>query len=97
VNDETSASVMKWFYYYLSKGKYKNEALRLAKLHYLKRSAPSYAAPYYWAAYEVLGDSSPVAYNRNLRIVIYCLVIILAAGIAVFYFRRRRISPDRSL
>ncbi len=97
VNDETSASIMTRFYYYLSKGKYKNEALRLAKLDYLKTSNPAYANPYYWAAYEVLGDNAPVAENRNFLIIPIILVIILAGAGLVFYLRRRRIFPARSL
>ena len=97
VNDETSADLMTRFYYYLSKGRYKDEAMRRAKLDYLKSSPPAYAAPYYWAAYEVLGENSPIeATNFGLRIKIIIGVAVFL-GILIFYLNRRRIFSDRSL
>jgi CHAT domain-containing protein/Tfp pilus assembly protein PilF len=97
INDEVSVSIMTQFYYHLSKGKLKNEAMRLAKLEYIKKASPSYADPYFWAAYEVLGDNSPVAHNRTGSYVLFSLIGILAAIILLFYFKRRRIFSDRSL
>ena len=97
INDEASVSIMTQFYYHLSKGKEKNEAMRLAKLEYLKKASPSYADPYFWAAYEVLGDISPVSHNRTEYYIIFSLLGILAAGILLFYFKRRRIFSDRSM
>ncbi len=67
VNDETSATIISRFYYYLSKGKYKDEAMRQAKLDYLKATPPAFTSPYFWAAYEVLGDNTPVAVNNEPR------------------------------
>ena len=91
VNDETSVAVITRFYYYLSRGEKKDEALRQAKLEYLKTQAPVYTNPYYWAAYEVLGDNSPVLRkNRLLFIIISASCIVLAGGLMV-YFRRRTI------
>ena len=97
VNDEASADIITRFYYHLSKGKQKDEAMRLAKLEYLKESSPAFTNPYFWAAYEVLGDNAPVARN-NLRsvLIIISLILILATGILLFYFKRRRIFSDRS-
>jgi len=95
VNDETSAAIITRFYYHLSKGKQKNEAMRLAKLEYLKESSPAFTSPYFWAAYEVLGDNAPVARN-DLRsvLIIISLVVILATGILLSYFKRRSIFSD---
>jgi CHAT domain-containing protein/Tfp pilus assembly protein PilF len=96
INDESSARIMTLFYRYLSNGKEKNEAMRLAKLEYLKNSPPSFKDPYYWAAYEVLGDNSPVARNWKRSLIDISLIVIITAGFVVFYFRRRRIFSDRS-
>jgi CHAT domain-containing protein len=96
INDESSARIMTLFYRYLSEGKEKNEAMRLAKLEYLKNSPPAFKDPYYWAAYEVLGDNSPVARNWKRSVIDISLIVIIAAGFVVFYFRRRRIFSDRS-
>jgi CHAT domain-containing protein len=95
INDESSAEIMTNFYRYLSMGKMKNEAMRLSKLRYLENSPPAFKNPYYWAAYEVLGDNGPVT-RDNKRYLIYAGFVILIAGTAIFYLSRRRIFSDRS-
>jgi CHAT domain-containing protein/tetratricopeptide (TPR) repeat protein len=97
INDEVSAAIISGFYYRLSEGKEKNEAMRLAKLDYLKNASPSFKNPYYWAAYEVLGDNAPVV--RNLKrsdLIILLVVIIVSGGMVLYYLRRRKIVSDRS-
>jgi CHAT domain-containing protein len=97
INDDASASIITRFYLHLSKGKEKNDAMRLAKLEYLKGSSPSFSNPWYWAAYEVLGDNAPVARNRTgFVLVIVSLVMIFTAGILLIYFKRRNIFSARS-
>ena len=71
--------------------------MRFAKLEYLKNSAPAFKNPYYWAAYEVLGDNSPVSKNFTEYVIILSLVVILSAGIGFIYFKRRKIFSERSL
>jgi len=98
VNDEASAAIITRFYFHLSKGKPKDVAMQLAKLDYIKSSPPVYSNPYYWAAYEVLGDSSKIV-RRNMftNLIIVSLIVIMAGGLLFIYFRRRSISADRSL
>ncbi len=98
VNDETSAAIISRFYFHLSKGKPKDEAMRLAKIEYIKDNPPVYKDPYYWAAYEVLGDNSPVKYNivTPLRVSVL-LILFCAAGGLLYYFKRRRIFSAGSL
>lgn len=97
INDETSALIMAGFYRYLSQGEPVNEALRLARLDYLKSSSPAFTCPYYWAAYEVLGGISPVTGNIKLLVLLTGTAVAAAVIFAVFYFRRRRILAARSL
>jgi CHAT domain-containing protein len=97
VNDETSAALIASFYYYLSKGNSKDEAMNLARIEYIRNNPPVCSNPYYWAAYEVVGDNTPVTHNRRSYEVILSIVVILAAGFAVFYLRRRRIFSARPL
>jgi len=98
VNDEVSAAIITKFYYNLSKGKQKNEAMRLAKLEYLKTCPPAYTSPYFWAAYEVLGDNAPIAHRFDTPVlIIITLSVIIIGGILIFYLRRRRIFSERSL
>jgi CHAT domain-containing protein/tetratricopeptide (TPR) repeat protein len=96
VNDDASSKIITSFYRYLSKGKRKNEALRLAKLEYLKSSSPAFTNPYYWAAYEVLGDNAKVTNNYLVMISTVSGLIVILAGGLFLYFRRRRIFSDRS-
>jgi CHAT domain-containing protein/Tfp pilus assembly protein PilF len=97
VNDETSAKIISRFYYHLSEGRCKDEAMRLAKLDYLDASPPVWSSPYFWAAYEVMGDNAPVARDNSVPVLIISISLIVAAGILTFYLRRRRIFSDRSL
>jgi len=90
INDETSAEIMTSFYKYLSKGKAKDEALRLAKLEYISGHPPVYTNPYYWAAYEVLGDNAPVR-NKSNRMLAAVVVIFVFASLSFVYLRRRKI------
>ncbi len=94
VNDEVSAKIISGFYNYLSKGKARDEAMRSAKLDFIGSNPPSLSNPYYWAAYEVLGDNGPVVNNRYKLIPL--IIVLFACGAAgLFYFRRRRISAAR--
>ena len=98
VNDEVSADIISGFYHHLSEGKGKDDALRLAKLDYLKTSPPAYTSPYFWAAYEVLGENAPIT-KRISRTVSAIMILgaIITGGILILYFRRRRIFSERSL
>jgi hypothetical protein len=67
-----------------------------AKLEYLKSSSPALKNPYYWAAYEVLGDNAPVTRNLIVYVIIIGLIVIISGGVVLFYLKRRRIVSDRS-
>jgi CHAT domain-containing protein/Tfp pilus assembly protein PilF len=97
VNDEVSAEIISRFYQHLSGGKHKDEALRLAKLEYLETSPPVYANPYYWAAYEVLGNNAPIKRRYSAPEIIISTGVLISAVILILYLRRRKIFSDRSL
>jgi CHAT domain-containing protein/Tfp pilus assembly protein PilF len=97
VNDETSADIISGFYHSLASGKRKNVAMRSAKLKYLKGSSPAYSNPYYWAAYEVLGNTAPIKGNYVASGLIICTILLIAGVVLILYLRRRRIFTERSL
>ena len=97
INDEVSADIMSRFYYYLAKGEKKDDALHHAKIDFLNNSPPSLKNPYYWAAYKVLGNNNSVTYNRDLVLFLASALLVIIAGITIYFFRRRRISPAESL
>ncbi len=96
INDDASASVMTHYYHYLSKGEPKNEAMRMAKLEYLKNATPEFTHPYYWAAYEVLGDNSPVVRQSHKLMIFGIIALVVSATIVLCYFRRRKTFSARS-
>lgn len=81
VNDEASSYIMAEFYWNLSKGITKDQAMRLAKLKYLENSTPTYSNPYFWASYQVLGDKLPIKGNPYWSL---WYLGIFAASAAIF-------------
>jgi len=91
VNDDASAKIIRDYYYNLSRGREKDESLRLAKLEYLKASPPTYANPWYWASYGVMGDKEPIVNSNKTALIIFsCILLIVGITILTGYFRRRR-------
>lgn len=61
INDKSTVKLMEYFYKGLSEGKSKTQALRDAKLKYLETTEDNLLKhPYYWAAFVVSGDVSPI-------------------------------------
>ena len=56
VNDKSTAFIMKDFYKHLKAGMRKDEALRQAKLNYLKNTTTQNSHPYFWAAFIPAGN-----------------------------------------
>ena len=86
VDDEASSIIMKSFFKYLSEGNQKDEALRLAKLEYLK-GAPAYAQhPFHWNNFVVIGDVSALTPVRSwyqnwwVYVIVFTLLIITIIG-----------------
>jgi len=87
VDDKAGSTIMINFYSKLSKGNSKSKALRKAKLTYLNEAKPTFAHPYYWAGYQLIGNSSAIYISRKL-------VLLVAAGmpllICFMLWRRKR-------
>ncbi len=74
VPDRPTADFMKQFYYFLAQGQTKAEALRSAKLQFL-RSGSGLAHPRYWAAFVLNGDG----WNTTRRVISWSVVAIAVA------------------
>ncbi|HEX2974605.1 MAG TPA: CHAT domain-containing tetratricopeptide repeat protein [Bacteroidales bacterium] len=96
VNDESGSEIIKLFYHYLSKGMSKDKALRKAKLEFMKESSPAFSNPYYWAAYTILGDNSPVRKKKDWNYYAGGAALLTVVSLIV-YFNRRRIFSARSV
>ena len=88
VEDKSGVKIMEDFYYYLSKGKRKDVALRLAKLKHLETSDPLTSHPHYWLGYVSIGNPEPLVSGKNIYFVIFFLMAVLLV-LANRYFRKK--------
>jgi tetratricopeptide (TPR) repeat protein len=94
VTDASTAELMKQFYFALSSGESKAEALRTAKLKFL-RSGSKLDHPRYWAAFVLSGDGrSPIVRVISWSVIVaVAAVLLLGFGIIV---TRRQVSASRA-
>ena len=80
IDEQVSTQIAESFYRYLSDGKTKDHALRLAKLDYLSNAEGRSLSPEFWAGLILMGDVSKVDFDP-----IYGLVhwLILGFGMLV--------------
>jgi CHAT domain-containing protein len=95
VSDKSGARLMEDFYKSLKQGNTKAEALREAKLDFLKSADNLKANPYFWSTYVVIGDSSPL-FKKNLNYLYWLAAVLLigAAGL-LFYTRQQRLNRGK--
>jgi CHAT domain-containing protein len=89
VEDKVSVDLMVCFYKYLKKGYQKDIALQKAKLDFLFNQPQLLSHPFYWSAYQCIGDTS----SLRSPVKKYLFISILA-GLAIFllilYLKHRR-------
>ena len=93
-DDEASSVIMQSFYKYLSDGKRKDDALRLAKLDYLEQANPGKRNPFYWNNFVVMGDVSPLVKDQSslyLYISLITVGMLLMVAFGIRYFTKRRV------
>jgi len=60
VEDTATNQLMKLFYQYLLNGESKVQALRAAQCQLIQDGKSNYAHPYFWAAFRLVGDPTPL-------------------------------------
>lgn len=86
VEDNSGSEIMRGFYTFLKKGYSKDEALRRAKLDFLKGANMETSHPYFWSGYVNIGDSGPI-FNRNINPttgILLLLLLVLLAGVYIY-------------
>ncbi|NOQ26280.1 MAG: CHAT domain-containing protein [Bacteroidales bacterium] len=73
---EPSLFELKAFYWHLVLGKRKDEALRLAKLKYIKSSNPLNASPRYWASLVIVGNQEALFRGFVFRKIVSLFIIL---------------------
>jgi CHAT domain-containing protein len=93
VEDKSGAKIMADFYYYLSKGKRKDVALRMAKLKHLESSDPLTSHPHFWLGYVNIGNPEPLYTSNNI---FYFVIFLFLAALLVFADRYIRKRPRKT-
>lgn len=88
VEDKSGVKIMEDFYKYLSKGKRKDVALRMAKLNHLNNSDPLTAHPHFWLGYVNIGNPEPLYTSKDIYFIIFLFIALLLV-LADWHFRRR--------
>lgn len=85
VDDDATAKIMTYFYEHLSEGEAKDEALKNAKLDYLKHTEDDLLKhPYYWSGFVLTGNTDPIIKSYD-----YWVYLSIAPIIALGFFRKR--------
>ena len=96
VDDEATAEFMKQFYFFLlQKGMPKSQALRMAKLKFL-RSNSRLSEPRYWAAFVLNGDGSARPRPVHLMACVHphraWLAVCFSSRLTLLFLRKRLIA-----
>jgi len=89
INDRVSFEMMQDFYKNLNNGKDKSEALRQAKLDYIKSSDQTGSNPYYWASFVMMGSDAGIpSYQKGFSYIwtfsIIGIVLIVLGGFILY-------------
>ncbi len=92
VDEQSSSQIVSYFYEFLSNGETKDDALRKAKLSYLKNAEGRTKAPQYWAGLVLIGDTSPIDINiQDSNYLFWILgVALLSFAITIILILKRR-------
>ena len=90
VNDKSTSEIMYLFYDYLQNGYLRNEALRQAKLDYIKQSDKLFATPYYWGGFVYIGKNDAIEFEGSYSNYWFFLLIIPVLAFGVYFYRRKK-------
>ena len=89
INDNTTSQIMRNFYRHLSKGKKKDEALRLAKVAFMKKNYDNpQKHPYYWAGIVITGNTDAV--TPSISFWTWILPLILITVLVLWILRKKK-------
>lgn len=74
------------YYREIKRGHSKSKALSKVKKQYMLEHPPFYTHPYYWAAFQITGDTSPLHNKRKIAAIIGSILI----AFLIFYYMKRR-------
>jgi CHAT domain-containing protein len=90
VNDETGSIIMGHFYDNLRNGDAKDVALQKAKIEYLTEANQLKSHPYFWSAYVLVGDSTPLVKKGLDRSYVFYLTAFVLLIIMLLLLARNK-------
>jgi CHAT domain-containing protein len=66
VEDRSTNELMQMFYQRLLSGENKMQALRAAQCRLLHSDSPALSHPYFWAAFRLIGDPTPISSHQDM-------------------------------
>jgi len=92
VNDRATADLMENFYYELQNGLSIDEALRIAKLDFLRSSDEFLAHPANWSAFIPMGDVSPI--KKSSTPILYWVLGLFSLLLIIVFVSKFRIRKN---
>ena len=89
IEDRSGTEIVENFYSYLKSGKTKSNALRRARLDYLKNADMLRSHPYFWSALVIYGDNEPLYYSRYLLFFAGAVLLIFLIIRLLHYYLSR--------
>ena len=95
-NDKSTREIMVHFYEGLHNGRTKSEALREAKLKYIKNHYGTESSPFYWGNLILIGDNQPLteSADNQLSSWIWLILLLICSFIALFLYKRRSLAQS---
>lgn len=92
VEDKRSRELIQSFYQHLGEGMTKDQAMRQAKLAFLKDAQGLDAHPYAWAHMIVAGDHSPLMLSPAFPYIYLFVAVGVMGLLGIFFWIRRRVG-----
>jgi CHAT domain-containing protein/tetratricopeptide (TPR) repeat protein len=89
VEDKSSVMLMKYFYKNLLKGQSKPEALRNAKLRFLKETKTENSHPFFWSSFVIMGNTKPLFSNLLNMLVLSTIIGVVLILLIVWKIRKK--------
>lgn len=93
VDDQATKLIMESFFQHIQQGLKKDEALRQAKLSYIRSTKQNH--PFYWAPFVLIGDAQPIPPTSSSWI--WVLGLLIGGLLAVIGWRKRHLFPHPSI
>ena len=90
IEDRSGTKIVENFYRYLKKGYSKSNALRKARIDYLKDADMLRSHPYFWSSLVIYGNNAPLYYSGKLAVIIGISFLLICTIMVLIYFRSRK-------